>query len=80
MARKWKVVVDPVPSVSSKPESQLHDLRIEGLTDAQISFIRCMLDMDFEVDPVADWGFKKSDGDLQEFRMDLATELAVKRF
>jgi len=50
-------------------------LEISGLTDAQITFMRCMLEIDYEVDPVKDWGFKRSDGNLNSFRMKLANKL-----
>lgn len=80
MARKWKVRVEAEASFSEKPEPQLHTLRIEGLTQAQIAFIRCMLQCDYEVDPVADLGFKSRDGDLQSFRHNVAVELEKRGF
>jgi hypothetical protein len=62
------------------PKEEQFTLEITGLTQAQIAFIRCMLEIDYEVDPVADWGFKRKDGDLQNFRLQVATEIEKKGF
>lgn len=82
MARKWKVNVEEEVcfSTADKSPKETFTLKIEGLTQAQIAMIRCMLEIDYEVDPVADWGFKRKDGDLQKFRLDLAGELERKGF
>lgn len=80
MARKWKVTVEENPSFSTKPEPLLHTLRIEGLTQAQVAFIRCMLQSDCDVDPVEDLGFKRKDGNLQMFALNVATYLEKKGY
>ncbi len=80
MTRRWKVKILPEASFSSKPEPELFLLHIESLTKAQMEMIRCMLEIDYEIDPVADWGFKKKDGDLQNFRMQVGAEISKKGF
>lgn len=72
MARKWRVEVE---KLASSDDVDGHTLAITGLKKAQVEFIRCMLQADYEVDPVQDWGFKKKDGDLQTFRITVASEI-----
>ena len=77
MTRKWKV---QIAEAVSTPVVDEITLTITGLKKAQVEFIRCMLQADFEVDPVQDWGFKKKDGDLQSFRMSVADAIEKRGF
>jgi len=74
MARRPKWAVSVTETVSSDPLDEV-TLTITGLKKAQLAFIRCMLQADYEVDPVEEWGFKKKDGDLQSFLLDVATSI-----
>jgi hypothetical protein len=84
MARKpkWRVEVCKNPGVNLATGKDLSTLtlKLHDLSEAQVAFIRCMLQTDLEVDPVEDWGFKKKDGDLQTFRMDVAAEIERQGF
>ena len=79
MARKPKWVVEvlknPGVDLTSGKDITTHTLRISNLSEAQVTFLRCMLQEDSEIDPVEDWGFKKKDGDLQTFGRGLANEI-----
>lgn len=79
MLRRWKVAIEKTFSPDHK-DPQLYELRLERLTEAQLSFLRTFLEADMEVDPIGDWGFAKEDGDLQAFRMNVSIEIQKKGF
>lgn len=70
----WKVEITDQPD-------DLRTLTISGLTRPQVEMIRCMLQIDYEVDPVEDWGLEEEvEGHLQGFRLDLADAIEGKGY
>lgn len=70
MADDWKV---EIVVTAAEGYSAEQSIKISGLTKVQLTFIRCMLQADLELDPVEELGFEKKDGNLEGFRFSLAS-------